>query len=144
MPRLIPHLARFLLVVLLLSVLSPAIGIDLVQTVAQLGRGHDAVSASSAHTAQAHVALASGASDAMSSMMEDCTDCPGHAPDSSPPCHDQQHHCCPGHLVAYPALAASLVMQSRPRDLIAVDWAPQHFSSRIPAGLERPPRLAVA
>lgn len=145
MARLLPHLARYLLVVLLLGVLSPAVGIDLAQAMTHAAQGtHAPLVKGAEQVGPAEHAASVASSDDQAVMADDCSACPGHAADASP-CHDQQHHCCPGHLAAYPPLAASLLpMHPLPRDLLTVDRAPQRFSSCVPAGLERPPRPAIA
>ena len=63
-----------------------------------------------------------------------------------PPCDDLAHHCCPGHVLSH--LSAALL--AAPSFLlpisqnIAVDRSNRQFSSRVPEGLERPPRAVFA
>jgi hypothetical protein len=63
-----------------------------------------------------------------------------------PPCDDLQHHCCPGHVLSH----LSAALHAAPSFLlpisqnIAVDRSNRQFSSRVPEGLERPPRVVFA
>jgi hypothetical protein len=70
---------------------------------------------------------------------------PGHADHAQAACDDGQHHCCPGHVLGHlPAgLTAGLSLPTPDGDNALVDARQRSFSSRIPDGLERPPRAAA-
>jgi hypothetical protein len=122
-------MVRFLLVVMLLTVLAPKFGWDAVSAVAPHAHAGEAV---------AHVVDG-----------EECHGHHGHGgehpgiPVDGHP--DHGNHCCPGHVLGHmfgsvPAIVPAQV----PSDPALVLAAPDaRFSSRIPEGLERPPKAAA-
>ena len=115
---------RFLVVVMLLTVLSPKFGWE------------------SVSAAEAHV-LAAG-------MVHD--EAPGH--EAQGDCHEHDalmnddtgdHHCCPGHVLGhlFGGVGATPGLPPASKDSALPSSRSAHFSSRIPDGLERPPRVAA-
>lgn len=127
-------LARFLLLIVVASVLFPAslpsaLAQGVGEAVAMQEGGHDHHAAA---MAQMHAA-----------MDDACDACPDH--DQAPaPCDDVQHQCCPGHLSGYPATPAVVALLPAPAATPVVDRRPDGFPSRVPEGLERPPRTVSA
>lgn len=121
------QISRCLLLIMLATVFSPSFGWEAVQAVAE--HEHSAMAADVDHHA-AHDTLCTGSG----------CDVQGEAP-----CADSQHHCCPGHqlghlpggVTAAQVLGLPLVLR-----LIGGD-SDARFSSRVPEGLERPPRSAA-
>lgn len=72
-------------------------------------------------------------------------ECPGCGEHAQPACDDAQHHCCPGHVLGHMpgGLAAGLSLPTPDAGNATVDAPQRPFSSRIPDGLERPPRVAA-
>lgn len=70
---------------------------------------------------------------------------PVDADHAQPVCGDGQHHCCPGHVLGHMpgGLTAGLSLPTPDGDNAPVDARQGSFSSRIPDGLERPPRVAA-
>lgn len=126
-------LSRILLLVMLATVFAP-------------GFGWEALEGSTPHTEVVVVSLAAA----------ETGDCHGHhqmAADGHQTTHEAppaaggevSHHCCPGHVLGHlPAgVSTTLVLASPQGDRLTVDRAARAFSSRIPEGLERPPRVAA-
>ena len=115
-------IARIVLLVLLATVFSPTFGWE---TAAGMDAHDHSVSAPEAH----HDAGDDG--------------CHGHDQPASG--SDLEHHCCPGHVFGHltGGLGAALQLPLSPGGKAAVDGTQQRFSSRIPDGLERPPKAAA-
>ena len=116
-------IARVVLLVLLATVFSPTFGWE---TTAGMSV-HD-------HSAPAHEAHYDAGDD---------DGCHGH--DQAASGGDLEHHCCPGHVFGHltGGLGAALQFPVPPGGKVAVDGTQQRFSSRIPDGLERPPKAAA-
>lgn len=129
-------LARCLLLIVVASVLFPA---TLPRALAQ-GVGEAVAMQEGGHDHHA------GAMAQMHAAMDDaCDACPDHDHDQAPvPCDDVQHQCCPGHLSGYPATPAVVALLPAPAATPVVDRRPDGFPSRVPEGLERPPRAVSA
>ncbi|MPN64124.1 hypothetical protein SDC9_211895 [bioreactor metagenome] len=127
-------LAHFLLLIVAASVLFPAtlpraLAQGVGEAVAMQESGHD-------HHAGAMAQLHASTDEA-------CDGCADH--DQAPaPCDDVQHQCCPGHLSGYPATSAVVALLAAPAATPVVDRRPDGFPSRVPEGLERPPRAVSA
>lgn len=132
-------LARFLLLIVVASVLFP---VTLPGALAQ-GLGKAVAMQESGHDHHAHHA---GAMAQMHAAMDDaCDACPDHDHDQAPaPCDDVQHQCCPGHLSGYPATLAVIALLPAQAATPVIDRRPDGFPSRVPEGLERPPRVVSA
>ena len=115
---------RFLVVVMLLTVLSPKFG-------------WESVSAAETHVHAVEAMAHAG--------HELAADCPSHALGHEGMSDAGDHHCCPGHVLGHllggvgdgfslPAMATSSALLPGGED---------RFSSRTPEGLERPPRSAA-
>ncbi|MBL8450094.1 MAG: hypothetical protein JNM32_09225 [Dechloromonas sp.] len=121
--------SRLLIVVMLLTVFSPSFG-------------WDATGGMAAHEHPVALADDHGHDHDHAAPGDACPGCDDHA---QADCDEAQHHCCPGHVLGHMpgGLAAA------PRLLLvdggdaAFDTPPRPFSSRIPEGLERPPRVAA-
>ena len=139
-------IARWLLAVMLATVFSPSFGWELVDGAVPHAHSEQAA-VGDEHPADHHahgVASASASThDATAAHAGD--DCAGCADMAVADCSDPQHHCCPGHVLGH--LPASLravgVAVLALNDSFALDGAAARFSSRIPEGLERPPRAAA-
>lgn len=138
----LPVIARYLLVVMLATVLAPGYAWQMLGGMDQAML--DAQETSPAHAHAEHepassVHLAHGAA-----MAE--TDCGGCELASSEHCDDLQHHCCPGHVLGH--CPASFFVSAQAIfpviDHVAVDRENRRFSTRIPEGIERPPRSISA
>jgi hypothetical protein len=122
-------MVRFLMVVMLLTVLAPKFGWDAVSAVAP-----------HAHAGEVLAQAADG---------EDCHGHHGHggehpaAPGDGHPDHGD--HCCPGHVLGHMFGGVPVAVHAPPPSAPApVASAPDaRFSSRIPEGLERPPKAAA-
>ena len=122
-------LARLLLLIVAASALFPA----------QLPLAYAAEAAPAMHHA---VAAAGHAMTMAHDAADDCGGCPGEQ--APTPCDDAQHLCCPGHLPGYPpAVVGNAPAVPLGTPLIA-DRRLDDFSSRVPEGLERPPRSVTA
>ncbi|WP_374327574.1 hypothetical protein [Azonexus sp.] len=91
-----------------------------------------------------HHAAATGHAMTMAqdSAADDCGGCPG---EQAPlPCDDAQHLCCPGHLPGYPPAVAGETPAVPVGIRLIADRRLDDFSSRVPEGLERPPRPVTA
>lgn len=97
------------------------------------------VQASAAHDMAEHgMHMRADAQDSGHSMP--CADCDS---GNHGPCGEMQHHCCPGHVLGHLASGLPVIHIAQPTvSALAVDRDPSRFSSRIPEGLERPPRPA--
>lgn len=133
--------SRCLLLVMLATVFSPSFGWEAVQSMA--GHAHDGMPATDAEHAGHHpgadqpVAVHHAADDA-----DDCGGCAGH---DSVACGDTMHHCCPGHVLGHlpGGVGQGLALMPAPgRDFLPVG-AVDRYASRIPDGLERPPRSSA-
>ncbi len=116
--------SRCLLFIMLATVFSPSFGWEAVDGMA----AHE-------HATAHEMGMAHG--DA-----HDCDDCPGHEAATG---GDLDHHCCPGHVLGHfpGGLQAGLNFMLPQAGSVAVDGPARRFSSRIPEGLERPPRSAA-
>ncbi len=115
---------RFLVVVLLLTVLSPKFGWESVGAVA-----------SHAHAAEAAV-------QADHEGMADCHEHKGHQ-DGVADMGD--HHCCPGHVLGHllGGIGGGLHLPAVADTSALLPARDDRFSSCVPEGLERPPRFAA-
>ena len=120
--------SRLLIMVMLLTVFSPSFGWESAGGMA--AHEHPAAMADDHdhHGHDAHV--------------DACPGCGDHAP---PARDDGQHHCCPGHMLGHMpgGLAAGPQWPLSDAGNASLDALQQRFSSRIPDGLERPPRAAA-
>ncbi|KAB2918553.1 MAG: hypothetical protein F9K30_17755 [Dechloromonas sp.] len=143
MRTLFRSVSRLLLLVMLATVFSPSFGWEVAQGMAAhdqpaLGNGshegHDADHGHAGHDshAQHHDATRHDACGSACSAQDSCA--------------DTRHHCCPGHVLGHllggtgERLAAVIVAGA---SVVPVACA-ACFSSRIPDGLERPPRASAA
>lgn len=132
--------SRCLLLVMLATVFSPSFGWDAVQSMA--GHAHDEMSATDAEHAGHHPDAEQPVAVQLAGEDDDCGGCAGH---DAAACGDTMHHCCPGHVLGHlPAgVGRSLALMPAPgRDFLPVD-AVDRYASRIPDGLERPPRYSA-
>ena len=115
---------RFLVVVLLLTVLSPKFGWESVGAVA-----------SHAHAAEAVV----------QADHEGMADCHEHMGDQDGVAEMGDHHCCPGHVLGHllGGVGGGLSLPAVGHDAALPLARDDRFSSCVPEGLERPPRLAA-
>jgi hypothetical protein len=122
-------MVRFLLVVMLLTVLAPKFGWDAVSAVAPHAHAGEAV----AHDADG---------EACHGHHGDAAEHPGTAADGHA---DHGNHCCPGHVLGHMfGSVPGIVTAHLPSAPALVAAAPDaRFSSRIPEGLERPPKAAA-
>lgn len=142
MKHLSAFLARCLLVVLLATVLAPGFAWQMLG-----GMDQAMLEEKEAASGHHHAAYADHDSDGMLHLVHgdetrlgtDCGACDGLA---SEDCDDLQHHCCPGHVLGH--LSASFLANGQvvfPALVqLAVDRENRRFSTRIPEGIERPPR----
>lgn len=128
MHRLIHFVSRCLLLVMLATVFSPSFGWEAVEGMAAHEES-EAVHAT--HHARADQATEDVTGDV----------CAGHEVGAS----DLEHHCCPGHVLGH--LLGSLAASGLPilplSGKLAVNLPDARFSSRVPEGLERPPKTAA-
>lgn len=129
-------LARCLLAVMLLTVFSPGFGWELVEGVAP----HAHPVAAEMHEHDGHMAH-----DVMPGDSHAADECSGCDVLVAGDCGEQLHHCCPGHVLGHlpGSFYAASVAFAAPGNAFALDGAASRFSSRIPEGLERPPRAAA-
>ena len=129
MCSLIRSLSRAMLFVMLVTVFAPSFGWEAVSATG----GHEEVVAVAQDVHMDHESHESHA---------DCAGCDSHA---AAPCDDLRHHCCPGHVLGH--MSGGISSVSTPvvpvLRVFAVDGQPDRFSSRVPEGLERPPRFAA-
>ena len=113
-------MVRFLLAVMLVTVLSP-------------GFGWAAVEGSLPHEHAVHAHA-----DAASVGVHDHCD-------ADEPVADSAQHCCPGHVLGHllAGLGGEISWLPKREAMRAVDRDNSRFSTRIPEGLERPPRAAA-
>lgn len=125
MSALFRHICRCLLLVMLATVFSPSFGWEAAQAVAE--HEHSAMAADADHHA-AHDALCGGN---------------GCGEQDAAPCADSQHHCCPGHQLGHlpGGVAAAQLLQMPPVTQLIGGDIDTRFSTRVPEGLERPPRV---
>ena len=124
-------IARLLLLVLLSTVFSPGFGWELVDAAAPHEHGALSVGFDEHSGHDGHVSIIAH---------DDQLAC-----DDPAACDDQDHHRCPGHILGHlPAgLAASGLAVMATADSFALDGQADRFASRIPDGLERPPKAAA-
>jgi hypothetical protein len=122
-------IVRFLLVVMLLTVLAPKFGWDAVSAVAP-----------HAHAGEAVTHAADG--EACHGHHGDAEDHRAAGVDSHP---DHVDHCCPGHVLGhmFGSIQDSATAHLPTGAAFFVAGPQERFSSRIPEGLERPPRAAA-
>jgi len=122
-------IARLLLLVMLSTVFSPSFGWEMVDAVSPHEHGTAVVVEDhSGHDDHAdHASLAA------------------HDEHAAAACDDQDHHCCPGHVIGHllGGLGAAGLAVMALADSFALDGHADRFASRIPEGLERPPRVAA-
>lgn len=130
-------IARCLLFVMLATVFSPGFGWE----AAQGAEVHEHLMAADEHAGH-HDMLAMDELTAADTA-HDCDGCGGH---ETAPCSDALHHCCPGYVLGHlPATLAGLpAFVPLAQGQLALGADADRFTSRIPEGLERPPRHAVA
>lgn len=121
-------ITRLLLLVMLSTVFSPSFGWEIVDGVAPHEHGVSSAGGEehSGHDGHdMHAAVA------------------GH--DEQVACDEQDHHCCPGHILGHlpGGLGASGLAVMVTADSFALDGHADRFASRVPEGLERPPRAAA-
>lgn len=144
MQTLFRSLSRWMLLVMLTTVLAPGFGWEVA---GGMLASVQAAPAEVHHDHHQHEAQPVTQLHAHTGSM-DCADMDLGACGSSemPPCDDLQHHCCPGHVLSH----LSATLQAAPSFLlplsrtVAVDRSSRQFSSRVPEGLERPPRVVFA
>lgn len=135
MRALFRSVTRLLLLVMLATVLSPSFGWEAVQGMAPHG-GHD--EAPAVHSHDVHQAYA--AETAHAACGSDCDMA------AAEHCNDSRHHCCPG--VMFGHLLGGPAESFQPAVFAGASAVPvgrdARFSSRVPDGLERPPRAVLA
>ena len=121
--------SRLLIMVMLLTVFSPSFG-------------WESAGGMAAHEHPAALADDHGHEHGHDAHVDDG---PVHADHAQAVCDDAQHHCCPGHVLGHMpgGLATGLQLPVPDGGNATVDAPQLRFSSRIPEGLERPPRLAA-
>lgn len=131
-------ITRLLLLVMLSTVFSPSFGWEIVDGVAPhehgvASAGGEEHSGSDGHGMHAAVA-----------GHDDQAGCDQAACDQAA-CDEQDHHCCPGHILGHlpGGLGASGMAVMAMADSFALDGHADRFASRVPEGLERPPRAAA-
>jgi len=112
-------ITRLLLLVMLSTVFSPSFGWEIVDGVAPHEHGVSSAGGEEHSGHDMHAAVA------------------GH--------DEQDHHCCPGHILGHlpGGLGASGLAVMVTADSFALDGHADRFASRVPEGLERPPRAAA-
>ncbi len=129
MQALLRKISRIVLLVLLATVFSPSFGWEAAESMA--AHEHASPAAHQAHGDDHHAAPAA-----------DCDGCPQHEADG---CATTQHHCCPGHQLGHLpggiVDALRLPMPAQTADLSGNIVS--RFTSRVPEGLERPPRVSA-
>lgn len=121
------QISRCLLLIMLATVFSPSFGWEAAQAVAEHEHSAIAVDADD-HAAHDVLCVGGGCGE------QDAT-----------PCADSQHHCCPGHQLGHlpGGVSAAQFLGVPPVLHLIVGDADARFSSRVPEGLERPPRSAA-
>lgn len=121
-------LSRLLVLIMLLTVLAPGFGWQAAGGMPNELAGADM---HHAHAADGH--------DAHVIHEMPCEGCGTHA--AGDDCADTLHHCCPGHVLGHLAVqhVAPMPVLS-PGTSSLLDRGDREFASRVPAGLERPPR----
>lgn len=121
-------LSRFLVLILLLTVLAPGFGW---QAAGGMPAEVAAVDMQHEHAADGH--------DAHAMHEMPCDDCGTHA--AGDDCADTLHHCCPGYILGHLAVQHIAPMPVlSPGTASLLERGDREFASRVPAGLERPPR----
>ena len=134
-------LSRCLVFILTLTFIAPSFAWDAMEAVVM----HDTVSMDHSEMAQ---------SDSMQGPAEPCMhpDCHDGMDEAigmtqDEPCPENHHHCCPGHQLGHlhgAVLAAgmsNLLMVGSDFPALSRETL---FRTRVPAGLERPPRFSIA
>jgi hypothetical protein len=145
MQTLFRSLSRWMLLVMLTTVLAPGFGWEVAGGMLASAQAATADAHHDHHQHEAQLHEHAGSMDcadmALSGMGSAA--CAG---SDMPPCDDLQHHCCPGHVLSHlsAALHAASSFLLPISQNIAVDRSSRQFSSRVPEGLERPPRAVFA
>lgn len=118
-------IARLLLLVMLSTVFSPSFGWEMVDAASPHEHGVSSVGVDEHAGHEGHGALA--------------------VHDDQAACDDQDHHCCPGHILGHlpGSLGGSGLAVMVTADSFALYGHADRFASRVPEGLERPPRVAA-
>ena len=121
--------SRLLILVMLLTVFSPSFG-------------WEATGGMAAHEHPVAVADAHDHDHDHTAAGDACAGCDDHAQAA---CDEAQHHCCPGHMLGHRpgGVAAGPQLPVLDGSDATVEAPQAPFSSRIPEGLERPPRAAA-
>lgn len=135
MRSLFHSVTRLLLLVMLATVFSPSYGWQAAQGMATHDDGpamhasHDEHAGHDGDADQGHDSCAS--------------DCAEHAQQS---CADTRHHCCPGFILGHllGGTVASIMPAIPAGSSVVLNGRDARFSSRVPDGLERPPRASAA
>ena len=135
MHRLLQKISRLMLLVILTTVFSPSFGWEAAEG---LATHEHATMAGPEVDSNEHAAM-----DPHLAAAADCDGCPGH---ESAGCAETQHHCCPGHQLGHlqGGIADGLQLPLPISTASLSDNAASRFTSRVPEGLERPPRLLSA
>lgn len=136
--------ARLLLLVMLTTVFSPGFAWEAVEGMAGHAHpegGHASMAVATAD--HAHAASHVDAEHAAMTLHDGCADGCANAAEG---CGETLHHCCPGHVLGHllggtGASVAAVIVAGESALPAGRDT---RFSSRIPEGLERPPRSAAA
>lgn len=134
MSALFRSVSRLLLLVMLATVFSPSFGWDAVQ--GMTGHDHPAAGHAGHHDHDGHVHDAAAPRDG----------CGGECAAGAESCADTPHHCCPGHVFGHllAGLGAGVSTAIAVGGAAVPVGSDSRFSSRIPDGLERPPRASAA
>jgi hypothetical protein len=143
MRTLFRSVSRLLMLIMLATVFSPSFGWEAAQGMAAHDRqaaGHGSHEGHDAH--HGHAGHDSHTQDHDATMHDGC----GDACSGQDACADTLHHCCPGHVLGH--LLGGTGERSAPVIVAGASVVPVAsaacFSSRIPEGLERPPRASAA
>ena len=126
MQALLRKISHVMLLVMLATVFSPSFGWEAAAGMAQ--HEHASAAAHEEHGEEHYAAPA-----------VDCDGCPQHEPDG---CATTQHHCCPGHQLGHlqGGIVAALPLPLPAQTAKLSVGTTSRFTSRVPEGLERPPR----
>lgn len=129
MQALLRKISRLVLLVMLTTVFSPSFGWEAAESMA--AHEHAAPAAHEAHGDDHHAAPAA-----------DCYGCPQHESDG---CATTQHHCCPGHQLGHlqGGIVDTLHLPISAQAAGLTGNIASRFTSRVPEGLERPPRFSA-
>jgi hypothetical protein len=139
MQTLLRTLSRWMLLVMLTTVLAPGFGWEVA---GGMTAAHAETADRASHDVHDHHAAPTQPVHESASVGDECAGCAGH----ESPCDDLQHYCCPGHVLSH----FSATLHGIPSFLLpisrsaTVDRSNRRFSSRVPEGLERPPRSVFA